>query len=159
MKKTMCVGCVSALLSSLYCTPSYAEQSPWSLNVTGFSWHEDASQRNRAHQANPGLGIRYDISSSFYTEANFIWKNSVKGKTQSIGLGYHKELTNTKEQSFKVGTQIMWMHYENPTKGDRSGYIPALTLEYRFTNDIGTTIYIFPKKNESVALIALNISF
>ena len=138
---------------------AHAEESPYSINLFGFSWHEDGSQRKSAHQENPGIGLRYDISRTFYVEGNHIWKNSVKGATDTIGIGFHAELAKSGDRSLKVGVQVMRMHYQFPTKRDRSGYIPALTVEYSLTSKAEIVTYFFPKKKESVAIIGLNIRF
>ena len=140
-------------------TPLHAEESPWSVNILGFSWHEDKEQRKSAHQENPGVGLRYDINRTFYVEGSHIWKNSVNGKTSTLGVGVHTEIAKNGDHSLKVGLQIMRMHYQSPTKKDQFGYVPALTVEYALTKSTGLTTYLFPKKNESVAILALNIRF
>ncbi len=137
----------------------HAEESLCSVNLFGFSWHEDSNQRKTAHQENPGLGLRCNINRVVYVEGNHIWKNSVRGATDTLGVGFHTEISKQGDHSLKIGAQVMRMHYQFPTKRDRSGYVPALTAEYSFTKNVGTTLYLFPDSGRSVALIALNISF
>lgn len=144
---------------ALATTKLHAQESPYSLNVFGFSWHEDSSQRTDAHQVNPGIGLRYDLNDHCYTEGNIIFKNSVKGKTSTVGLGCHIEIARLNNRPLKIGVQVMHMRYEFPSKQDQSGYVPALTFEYPIFKNTKLTAYTFIKPKKSVVFGGLNYRF
>lgn len=141
-----------------------ADESQWSYDLFGFSYHEEKKMRDHAHQFNPGIGIRYDISDSWYTEAAHIAKNSVKGTTDAIGIGWHTEVTKFHEHPVKLGLQVMYAKYDYPNhnKKERSGLIPVPTLEYGFTKDVTGIVYLFAAgshMNKSVIFGGVNIRF
>lgn len=142
-----------------YSKISNAEESPWSLNLYGASWHENSDQRHSAHQINPGIGLRYDISKHWYSEVNYIAKNSVKGSTKALGIGWHTEATKLNQKPLKLGLEAMYMDYSDPRPGKRdySGIVPALTAEYVFTPETSGLVYLFNKKGKSVLFFGINV--
>lgn len=138
---------------------AHGQESPWSINLTGFSWHENEKHRNEANQVNPGIGIRYDFSRSWYGEVNHVSRNSLQGTTDAVGVGFHTEATPVLERPVLLGAQIMWMHYRSPGKDTVVGIVPALMGEYRMNNKMSLVVYIFPKMNESVVFAGINVRF
>jgi hypothetical protein len=145
-------------------TVAHGEESPCSINLTGYSWHENEKQRAEANQINPGIGVRCDLSESWYVEFDYVLRNSVRGKTYTLGLGWHTKIPNQDvDHPIHIGVQAMYMQYESPDKGTLSGYVPAFTLEYRLakTNNVTVTavVYIFPMPDKSVVFTGLNLRF
>ena len=144
------------LLCLLVQEGAHGEESPWSLNVTGLSWHENQKQRDDANQINPGLGLRYDFSKHWYSEGNYVAKNSLSGATGTIGGGWHAEVGKISNQPFLLGTQVMWMKYQAPNRNTATGFVPAFTAEHKLTKDISLVYYLFPQFQHSVLFAGIN---
>ncbi len=144
-----------------YSKNSRADESPWSLNLYGASFHENGKQRKTAHQINPGVGLRYDISKHWYVEGAYINRNSVGGTTETIGFGWHTEVAKLNQKPLKLGVQVMHMNYGDPRPGkrDMSGVVPAFTAEYAFTRDVSGLVYLFNKKGKSVLFFGGKMNF
>ena len=135
----------------------HAEESHWSLNITGVSWHENQKQRDESSQVNPGLGLRYDFTKNWYGEANYVAKNSLNGTTSTLGGGWHTEVAKISGQPFLLGGQIMWMDYQAPNRTTTTGFIPALTAEHKITKQVSIVYYLFPQNQHSVLFIGVNV--
>ena len=137
-----------------------AEKSQWSLDIFGVSWHEEGKMRAHANQINPGIGLRYDLNDNWYLEGAYILKNSVRGKTAALGVGWHTEVAkiNT-DHSLKLGIQMMAMDYTTPHKKTKDGFVPALTAEYGFNKNITGVVYFFLDPGKCVVFGGVNYHF
>ncbi len=141
-----------------------------SLNILGLSWHEDKKQREQGNQENPGLGLRCDFSPHAYVEANYITKNTRRGRTASLGLGWETEVGRLFDNPLKVGGQILYLIYEVPTltpaqkvkHGDSviyEGFVPLGTFSYALDKQTTLRLGAFPRKNKSVFLLGVTVHF
>lgn len=134
-------------------------ESPWSLNVLGLSWHENEAHRKVANQINPGAGLRYDLSRNWYTEINYISKNSTGGATTALGFGWHTEATKVLERPLLLGLQITLMRYDVPGYETKIGALPSFTGMWKINKTLSLVGNVFPKPNDSVLVLGVNVAF
>ena len=132
---------ISALtvLGCLYSGVSFAEEEKtnYSLNIGGWSNHNTGGKQNDFTQINPTIGLRIwgkekFLTGSPYFETDYIYRNSVEGKTLTVGGGIEWTILRSPQINFCVGVQAFYMKYENRRIGetwDGVLAVPYLCLE------------------------------
>jgi hypothetical protein len=95
----------------------------YSLNIGGGSNHNTGGQPNTFNQTNPHIGFRIwgkeeILGGSPYFEANYIHRNSVDGKTFTVGSGIQWTIIRSPEINLCGGVQAFYMRYENRRLGE-----------------------------------------
>jgi hypothetical protein len=94
---------IIAIMLALSSFAAQAEESPWSIQLHGASWHaeERSKYENTAqdwNEVNPGVGIRYELDKTWAVQAG-VYRNSID-KVSAYALA---DWTPIRAGSFSIG--------------------------------------------------------
>jgi hypothetical protein len=147
---------IAALILVSWCSPKEVKaeevaKTNYSLVLGGISHHASGLTHKSGkgfNENNPMIGFRvWDHSTLLggrpYAEIDYISKNSVSGRTMTLGVGNEWTLVDTPTIDLCGGVQVFYMSYESPRK-------------HRTYNGFAAAPYLCLKKdNVSLNLVAL----
>lgn len=133
-----------------------AEDNHLAANFWGLSHHQ--SDRKGYNEQNWGLGLRAYHKNWFVAVDQM--RNSARGQTRAIGIGYEYPLIEIKGAKFSIAAEAAHLDYEFPGRGTARGILLLPFVSVRVNEWSGNVGLIPPNgKREAIVLFFVTWHF